>query len=55
MAVSDNGLEWEAQDFDDPVIYHPIELGSWIWKAGVPPPVDERGDGPASVIARERR
>lgn len=46
VAVSDNGLEWEAQDFDDPVIYHPIELGSWIWKAGVPPPVDERGDGP---------
>ncbi len=46
VAVSKDGLHWEVPDFEKPVIYHPIELGSWIWTAGVPPPVDENAEGP---------
>ena len=46
LAESNDGLEWEVADFDRPVIYHPLELGSWIWTPGVPPPVDDAGSGP---------
>ena len=46
VAVSADGLSWEVPDFEKPVIYHPIELGSWIWTAGVPPPVDASSCGP---------
>lgn len=46
VAVSADGLSWEVPDFEKPVIYHPIELGSWIWTAGVQPPVDASSSGP---------
>ena len=46
LAESNDGLEWGVAEFDRPVIYHPLELGSWIWTPGVPPPVDDAGSGP---------
>ncbi len=46
MAESDDGMRWEMPDFDQPVIYHPLELGSWIWTPGVPPPVEDQDEGP---------
>lgn len=45
VAHSQDGLRWEVADFDSPVIYHPLELGSWIWTAGVAPPVEARAAG----------
>ncbi len=50
VAYSQDGLRWEVGDFDAPVIYHPLELGSWIWTAGVPPPVaDDAGPDPGPL------
>ena len=46
VAESDDGISWEVADFDRPAIYHPLELGSWIWTPGIPPPVDEADTGP---------
>lgn len=46
VAESKDGLKWDVPDFESPVIYHPLELGSWIWTPGVPPPVDESREGP---------
>ena len=46
MAESGDGLHWEVADFDQPIIYHPLELGSWIWTPGLPPPVEARDQGP---------
>ena len=46
VAESDDGINWEVADFDRPAIYHPLELGSWIWTPGIPPPVDEADTGP---------
>ena len=45
VAQSADGMRWEAADFEEPVIYHPLELGSWIWTPGVAPPEKERGEG----------
>jgi len=46
VADSDDGLTWEVADFERPAIYHPLELGSWIWTAGIAPPVVEHDSGP---------
>ena len=46
VAESMDGLQWEVPDFGQPVIYHPLELGKWIWTPGVPPQEDER-EGPS--------
>ena len=46
VAESIDGLHWQVPDFERPIIYHPIEMGSWIWMPGVPPPVREEKGGP---------
>ncbi len=46
LAASEDGLEWAVAEFERPVIYHPLELGSCIWTPGVPPPVDDAVTGP---------
>ncbi len=46
VAQSEDGLQWEVANFDQPVIYHPLELGSWIWIPGLAPAKKERGEGP---------
>ena len=45
VAESRDGLRWHVPDFERPVIIHPLELGSWIWTAGMPP-AGEKGEGP---------
>ena len=42
VAESGDGLHWEVTDFEQPIIYHPLELGAWIWTPGVLPPVETR-------------
>jgi len=46
MAESGDGLHWEVADFERPIIYHPLELGAWIWTPGVLPPVEVQDRGP---------
>ena len=41
VAESEDGLHWQVEHFDRPVIYHPLELGSWIWSPGAAPGDDE--------------
>ncbi|MBM3946807.1 MAG: hypothetical protein FJ315_05335, partial [SAR202 cluster bacterium] len=52
VARSRDGLDWEVPDFGAPVIYHPLELGSWIWSAGMAPPVEEGGGPGAAALER---